>query len=119
MHRVYIVISGIIWVTAVQSAVAGEAFVPQAARNSLASYAMSSSGLPILTNTLATPIPLSSVKPVAAPASIDPRINASFVAQAGTNNFAAVAQSGGGNLSSIVQHGVGNQAVVTQTRSTR
>jgi hypothetical protein len=53
---------------------------------------------------------------VPGPTSVDPRVNASYISQTGTNNFAAVVQSGGGNLSSIAQRGVGNQAIVTQTR---
>ncbi|GAB1717135.1 MAG: hypothetical protein NTAFB05_21770 [Nitrobacter sp.] len=100
---------------AVQSAVAGEAFISQPNAHSflLAPEALLSAGHSSHAN-LAVPLALAAIAPTSA--AVDPRVNASYISQAGTNNFAAVVQSGGGNLSLIVQRGAGNQAIVTQTR---
>jgi hypothetical protein len=110
-----IIIGALCFFAVVQSAVAGEAFISQANthRVLLAPEALLSAGSRLSAN-LATPLALAAMAPQ--PTSIDPRVNASYVSQTGTNNFAAVVQSGGGNLSSIVQRGVGNQAIVTQSR---
>jgi hypothetical protein len=109
------IIVALCFLGAVQSAGAGEAFISQPGAHSFLSApeALLSTGHQSHVN-LATPLALAALIPQ--PTSVDPRVNASYVSQVGTNNLAVVAQSGGGNLSSIVQRGVGNQAIVNQMR---
>lgn len=110
-----IIIGAVCFFAAVQSAGAGEAFITQPnARSFLTAPEALLSAYSSSRTSLAAPLALNANVP--RPTSIDPRVNASYVSQVGTNNLVAVVQSGGGNLSSIVQRGVGNQAIVTQTR---
>jgi hypothetical protein len=99
---------------AAQSATAAEAFIAQpSAHSALAAPEALLSRYAAFHPGVATP--LAPITNLPQPTSIDPRMNASYISQSGTNNFAAVAQSGGGNLSVVVQHGTGNQAIVSQT----
>jgi hypothetical protein len=94
---------------------AGEVFVAQSAniRSSLDSVKALGGGS-LMPAILASPLPLSALKPASQPSPANGTGNVSSVAQYGSNNLAVVAQAGAANQSAVIQHGTGNTALVTQ-----